>query len=165
MKGHKMRRKKSVNFADQPEILQTPPKTAQSNKGEGLKSVLKKKPDLRINPDPVNTNLNNSDPNLEGSKTERFKEPSPLLPPFKNNAFKDTLQLNSKKPVKTINILENFNSSINKAKSNAIGPAEAKPLKLPSIVQKRYSDNANIQRIYIGNGNTINNALGDTRGV
>lgn len=43
----KMRRKKSVVFKDEPEILQTPPKTATLDKS-ALKSVLKRNNNLEV---------------------------------------------------------------------------------------------------------------------
>ena len=135
MKKGKPRRKKSVNFKDEPEILQTPPKTAMFDKGESLKSVLKGPKKLKIVPPPkISPSIENIDPS--GSKTERFNLPAPLLPPFKTSSLKDTLKLNPKKPVRNINIIDNFNQSINKAKSHLALPSESNPLKLPSIVQK-----------------------------
>ncbi|CAI2381794.1 unnamed protein product [Moneuplotes crassus] len=158
-----LKRKKSVNFKDQPEILQTPPKSVMGDQEPKLKGVLKRdKPnDIKLLSTPAPPAVDNLD--LSGSKTERFNEPKPLLPPFKPKEFKDTFKLNSKKPVRTLNIMESFNSSLKKANSHVNLPSVENKLKLPSIVNKRYHDNPNVQRIYIGQGNTVNNSLNNTR--
>ena len=51
-----------------------------------------------------------------GSVTERLYQPKPILPPFKTNGLRDTLNLRLKKPIKNINIVESFNKSLNQAK-------------------------------------------------
>ena len=159
-RGHK--RKKSVNFKDEPEILQTPPKTATFNKP--IKSVLK------VHNAPLGNELRDSqlrtydDYMTHGSMTERSHQPEPLLPPFQARGLKDTFRLVQKKPIKNINIVESFNKSLNQAKSNVVIPKRP-AFKLPEIRTKIPTENINVQRIYIGAGNRLKKTLQDTSGM
>ena len=91
----RLRRKKSVNFKEEPEILQTPPKTATLNRKNELKSALKG--GLTINVEQLSPQPRIEDhKGVSGSQTERFIQPAPLLPPFKTSGLKDTLHLPQK---------------------------------------------------------------------
>ena len=110
----KLRRKKSVNFKDEPEILQTPPKSARSRIGSPIKSVLKGISAVNIEKKILTPRIEDNDA-VEGSKTERFVQPAPLLPPFKQNGQQEMMSIPAKRPIKTINIVENFNKSLKEA--------------------------------------------------
>ena len=115
MEGKKrLRRKKSVNFKDEPEILQTPPKSARSRIGSPIKPVLKGISEVNLEKTILTPRIEDN-VGVEGSKTERFIQPAPLLPPFKQNSQQEMISIPAKKPVKTINIVENFNKSLKEA--------------------------------------------------
>jgi len=101
-------KKKSVVFNEEPEILKTPPKSAVQ-RTPGLKSALKGKMNLKIKPIKRIARFESAQVEI-GSNTERLNVPAPLLPPFKTTGLQDTLHLKpKKKPVKSFNIVENFN--------------------------------------------------------